>query len=67
MSNRIGAASHMTSEGDAQIVSELIDDMRDAVMEYQVGSPLEAFLWPPFRQNLTRWHTNGPYMTRTSN
>ena len=37
---------HTTSEGDVQIVSELVDDIRDTVIDYQVSSVLKAFLWP---------------------
>ena len=46
MSDRIGAVGHTTSEGNVQIVSELTDDLRDAVVDYQVSSTLETFLWP---------------------
>jgi len=44
VSDRIGAVGRMASEGDAQVVSELVDDIRDAVIDYQVSSTLKTFL-----------------------
>ena len=34
---RIEAADHAGNETDAQIVSDLVDEIRDAVMEYQAS------------------------------
>ena len=45
MSDRIGAVGYTTNGGDVQIVSELTDDIRDAVIDYQV-SALKLVLWP---------------------
>ena len=46
MLDRIGVVGHITSEGDIQIVSELVDDIRDAIIDYQVSGTLETSLQP---------------------
>ena len=45
MSDHITAVGHITCEGDAHIVSELTDDIRDAIVDYQVNSALKQFMW----------------------
>ena len=44
MSDRTGTAGHTVNEEDSRIVSELVDDIRDAVIEYQVSGNLEPLL-----------------------
>jgi len=44
VSGRIGAVGHIASEGDVQIVTELTDDIRDAVIDYQASHSLESLL-----------------------
>ena len=43
MSDRTGTAGHTVNE-DSRIVSELVDDIRDVVIEYQVSGNLEPLL-----------------------
>lgn len=42
-SNHIGTVGYMTNEEDVQIVSELMDDTRDAIIDYQVSGALKPF------------------------
>jgi len=48
--DRIQAEDYTGNEGDAQIVSELMDDIRDAVTDYQVNGLLECSCDSPLRQ-----------------
>jgi len=42
---RIEAADHAENEADVRIVSDLVDEIRDAVMEYQASGDPDRF--PP--------------------
>ena len=64
--DRIEAVGYVENDKDVQIVSELVDDIRDVVTDYQVSSDPKQFPHPPFKQNWFRWRANRPYMIRIS-
>ena len=57
----------MENDEDVQIVSELMDDIRDTVTDYQVSSDLRPFLSSPHSVNRSRWRTSRLYMIRILN
>ena len=68
MLGRVEAAGYTENDVDVQIVSELVDDIRDAVTDYQVsGDPKQFIRALSLRQNWSRRSTNRPYTTRISN
>ena len=51
MLGRVEAAGYTENDVDIQTVSELVDDIRDAVTDYQVSGDPKQFLWAlSFRQ-----------------
>ena len=64
---RVEAAGYVANNGDAQIVSELVDEIRDAVTDYQVRDNPKLFTPPTHPDNLSRWCTSRPYMIRIFN
>ena len=46
MSDRIHTEDYVENDEDVQIVSALADDIRDAVINYQVSALLRPLLWP---------------------
>ena len=66
MLGHIEAAGYMENDKDVQIVSELIDDVRDAVTDYQVSGDPEVLYVRSFKQNWSRWEPNRLYMIRVS-
>ena len=65
--DHIQAVGYMGDDKDIQIVSELMDDIRDAVTDHQVGENLTPFLRLSFLCNRSRWRTSRPYMIRIFN
>jgi len=48
VSDRIGTVGLTANDEDIRIVSELVEDIRDAVIDYQVsGGDLKWLLWAP--------------------
>ena len=68
MLGRVEAADYAENDEDVRIVSELMDDIRDVVTDYQVSSDPEQFLRAlSLKKNLSRRRINGPYTNRISN
>ena len=62
MSGRVEAAGYKENDEDAQIVSELMDDIRDAVTNYQVGGDPKPYLQvPSLRQLVQMAHQRAIY------
>jgi len=62
------AVGYIENDKDVQTVSELMDEIRDAVADYQVSSNLRQHLCASsFKQNWSRWKTNRPCMIKISN
>ena len=65
--DRIQAAGYMGDDKDIQIVSELMDDIRDVVTDYQVREDLTPFPRPSHSGSRSRWRTSRPYTIRIFN
>ena len=63
--NRIETRGRATDQEDTQIVTELVDDIRDIVTDYQVSGDCKLLL-PPCLQSQSRRRTSRPYTIRTS-
>ena len=63
---RVEAVGYTESDEDVQIVSELMDDIRDTVTDYQVSSNLKPFLQSHLGDR-SRRHNSRPYTIRISN
>jgi hypothetical protein len=61
---RIEAADYTGNDEDVQIVSELMDDVRDAVADYQVSCDPKPLLSAPHLGNRFRWRTIRSHMMR---
>jgi hypothetical protein len=62
--NRVSAQGYKESQGDVLAVSGVVEDIRDALLDYQVGSYgiyIVIVLLKPGRFN--RWPNNGRCMT----
>jgi len=65
--NRVDAAGHTENDEDVQIVSELMDDIRDAVTDFQVGCDPKSILRVLHPGNRSRRRANTSYMRKFSN
>lgn len=45
LSERSGTGVHAENEGDVTIVCDLADDLRDAIVEYQVWGDIDKRMW----------------------
>lgn len=63
MLDRVGTAGYMENSKDKRVVSEIIDDLGEAVVNFWVSGDLESFTRAPFRQlNCSRLPVSGPGM-----
>ena len=67
VSDRIQAADYAGDDKDFRIVSELMDDIRDTVTDYQVREDITPFLRPSHSGHRSRWRTSRPYTIRIFN
>jgi len=59
---------YVENDKDVQIVSELMEEIRDAVTVYQVGNnPKLCLFASSLMKNWSRWRTNRLYIIRVSN
>jgi len=65
--DQVGTVGYVENDKDAQIVAELMEEVRDAVTVYQVsGNPKMYLCTSPLMKNWSRWRTNRPYTIRVS-
>ena len=58
--NRVTAQGYKESPGDVQAASEIAEDIRDALLDYQVsGDEAYAVVRPPKFGHLDRWPSSG--------
>ena len=65
--DHIEAVGYVENEKDVQTVSDLMDEIRDAVTDYQVSGDARLFPHSSLKKNWSRRKPNRPYITRTSN
>ena len=64
--NCINAEDYKESQDDVQAVSGIAEDIRDALLEYQVRSKKPYVTGVQLKWgNLNRWHINRRYTSRT--
>jgi hypothetical protein len=65
--HRINTEGYKESQDDIQAVSGIAEDIRDALLDYQVCSgKLHVTRVQPNLGQFDRWHSNRRYMTRTA-
>ena len=65
--NRIDAEGYEESQDDIQAVSDMAEDIRDVLLDYQVcGDGLYATGVQLKSEHSGRWHSNRRYTTRTA-
>ena len=64
VSDSVEAVGYAGNDKNVRILSELADDIRDAVVDYQVRDDPVSFPWPSQSRNWSRWRTSRPYMIR---
>ena len=65
--DRINAQNHEECQGDIQAVSEIAEDIRDALLDYQVGGDESYVAVGSSRsERFDRCASNGKYMIRTA-
>lgn len=62
--DRIEAAGRAGNAKDIQIASDLMDDIRDAITDYQVRGDPKQLLQPPYSGKRSRLCTSRPYTIR---
>ena len=65
--NRINIEDYEESQEDIQAVSRIAEDIRDALLDYQVCSNEPYVTWVQLMGRFGRWHSSKRYMTRTAN
>ena len=65
--NRITIEGYKESQDDIQVVSEIAEDIRDALLDHQVcsGKPYVTGMQLKLG-HFDRWHNNRRYTTRTA-
>ena len=64
VSDRVEAADYAGNNKSVQTVSELADDIRDAIVDYQVRDDHVSFPRPSHSGNWSRWRTSRPYIIK---
>ena len=65
--NRINTEGYEESQDDIQAVSGIAEDIRDALLDYQVCSDKPYVTGVQLKLgHLDRWHNNRRYTTRTA-
>lgn len=65
--SRVEDVGYTEDDEDVQIVSELMDNIRDVVIDYQVSCDPKPFLRSPLFRQWSRRRTNRQYTSRISN
>ena len=66
--DRINAQGYEECPGDVQTVSAMVDNIRDAVIDYQVGTrEIHIVTMQPKLKYSDRWPCNERYIRRTLN
>ena len=62
--NRVNTEGYKESQDDIQVVSGIAEDIRDALLDYQVCSDKPYATWARLKLGrFERWHSNGQYTT----
>jgi len=64
--DRINTEDYEESQDDIQVVSEIADDIRGALLGFQVCNDGPYAAGATKSEHLNRWHSNGRYTTRTA-